>query len=68
MKETGDSFAQSEGPAPSDSEPIWDLFVCHASEDKGEVARPLESPRKATRVINGKRTRLSDSDKDIIDE
>jgi hypothetical protein len=22
-------------------EPIWDLFICHASEDKNEVARPL---------------------------
>lgn len=26
---------------PSDSEPTWDLFICHASEDKDEVARPL---------------------------
>jgi hypothetical protein len=23
------------------SDPIWDVFICHASEDKNEIARPL---------------------------
>jgi hypothetical protein len=27
--------------APSDTAPTWDLFICHASEDKNDVARPL---------------------------
>jgi hypothetical protein len=30
-----------EGGAPSNTEPTWDLFICHASEDKKEVAEPL---------------------------
>jgi len=41
-----------EKPRPEEQATMWDLFICHASEDKNQVARPLAEAltRKGLRV------------------
>jgi len=36
-----ESGAEEKTTKPDEREKTWDLFICHASEDKDEVARPL---------------------------
>jgi hypothetical protein len=55
---------------PEEALPAWDVFICHASEDKNEVAQPLANALAALSLhvwIDESEIRLGDSLRSKID-